>query len=135
MLSIAAAVALPLARRVLGLESEDDLALWLLRWPLLVAVVALFLALLYRFGPSEAEPRRRWVSWGSAIATLIWLAESAAYSWYVGCFGGRAGGYGPLGAVVGCMTWFRLSVAAALLGAVVNAELEQAQTAPAERAG
>jgi membrane protein len=126
VLAIAAVIALPLALGVLGLGGAEGLALRLLRWPLLVAVVALFLAVLYRYGPCETEPHWRWVSWGSAVATLIWLAGSAAYSWYVGRFGGRSGGYGPLGAVVGAMTWFWLSAAVALLGAVVNAELERA---------
>ncbi|NKE44056.1 YihY/virulence factor BrkB family protein [Roseomonas frigidaquae] len=136
-LAMAAVVGLPLALQLIGLDGAADLALRLVRWPLLIAAVALFLALLYRYGPCQAEPAWRWVSWGSTVATLLWLAGSAAYSWYVGRFGGRDGAYGPLGAVIGCMTWFWLSAAAALLGAVLNAELERmtGEPPPEDRPG
>jgi len=98
------------------------------RWPLLLVVVALALAVIYRFGPSRAQPRWRWVSWGSAFASIGWLIISGLFSWYAANFGSFNATYGSLGAVIGLMTWLWLSAAVILLGAQVNAELEH-QTA------
>ena len=46
-------------------------------------VVSLALAVIYRYGPSRQTPRWRWVTWGSALAALLWIAASGLFSWYV----------------------------------------------------
>ena len=106
----------------------------LLRWPVLLALVAVGLAALYRYGPSRAAPKWRWASWGGALAAAAWLLGSAGISWYADRLGGYDRVYGSLGAVVGFMTRIRLSRAAVRLGAVVNAEAER-QTAQDTTAG
>ena len=98
------------------------------RWPLMLILVGLVLACLYRWGPSRATARWRWVSWGSAFASITWLGVSALFSWYVANFGNYNETYGSLGAVVGFMTWIWLSVVVVLVGAELNAEMEH-QTA------
>jgi membrane protein len=71
------------------------------------------------------KPEWRWVSWGSAVASALWLAVSGLFSWYVANFGSFNATYGSLGAVIGFMTWIWISTIVILLGAELNAELER----------
>jgi membrane protein len=98
------------------------------RWPVLLVLVGLALAIIYRYGPSRKEPRWRWITWGSAFAAVAWLAASALFSWYAANFGSFNETYGSLGAVIGFMTWMWLSFIVILIGAKLNAEIEH-QTA------
>jgi len=86
------------------------------------------LAVLYRYGPSRDRAKWRWISWGSFFAGLAWLAVSTAFSAYVARFGSFDRTYGPLGAVIGFMTWAWISSMVVLLGAELNSEIEH-QTA------
>ncbi|ACA15942.1 ribonuclease BN [Methylobacterium sp. 4-46] len=96
----------------------------LLRWPILLAVLLLALAVLYRYGPSRDKPQWRWVTPGSLIAGVVWIIGSIAFSWYVAHFGSYNETYGSLGAAVGFMTWIWISATIVLLGGEINAELE-----------
>jgi membrane protein len=127
LLAIAAVVLLPALLGVVGLGGMEEV-LSLARWPLLLAGIGLFLALVYRYGPDRAEAKWRWVSWGSAVASLAWVAGSALFSWYVSNFGNYNETYGSLGAVIGFMTWIWLSATVVLAGAELDAEMEH-QTA------
>ena len=98
------------------------------RWPILILLVMATLAAIYRFAPSRDEPKWRWVSWGAAIATLLWILGSALFSIYVGKFASYDKSYGSLGAVVVLLMWLYLSAFVVLLGAELNAEIEH-QTA------
>ena len=89
---------------------------------------ALALAALYRYGPSRTEARWRWISWGSAFATIVWLVVSVLFSWYVANFGSYDKTYGSLGAIIGFMTWIWISIIVVLVGAKLDAEMEH-QTA------
>ena len=100
----------------------------LLRWPLLLVMIVLGLEGLYRYGPSRRAARWRWVSWGSVVAALLWVAASLAFSWYVANFAHYDRTYGSLGAVVGFMTWMWMTAIVVLFGAELNAEIEH-QTA------
>ena len=77
----------------------------IIRWPILFVVVAVGIALVYRYGPSRAEPQWRWITWGSAFAALAWIAVSIAFSWYAANFGSYNKTYGSLAAIVVFMTW------------------------------
>lgn len=105
-----------------------SLAYTLIFWPTLFIGFAAGIALLYRFGPSRRRARWRWISWGSGIAAVGWLAMSAGFSFYVTNFGHYDRSYGALGAVIGFMTWTWLSSMVLLLGAELNSEIEH-QTA------
>jgi membrane protein len=80
--------------------------------------------LIYRYGPSRTEPRRQWITWGSAFAAIAWVAASALFSWYAANFGNFNKTYGSLGAIIGFMTWMWLSIIVVLVGAKLNAEIE-----------
>ncbi|HEX4713253.1 YihY/virulence factor BrkB family protein [Phenylobacterium sp.] len=96
-----------------------------LRWPALLVVAMGLLSVLYRYAPSRAHARWRWVTPGGVCAAIGWLAMSLGYSDYVANFGHFDRTYGSLGAVVGFMTWIWLSLIVVLFGAELNAELEQ----------
>src|SRR3954453_17192386 len=76
----AAVVAIPLVLTFVGLSSFSDRLLSIARWPLLLILVVFGLALIYRYGPSRHEAKWRWVTWGSALATLLWMLGSMAFS-------------------------------------------------------
>ncbi|ADH90614.1 ribonuclease BN [Ancylobacter novellus DSM 506] len=128
VVALAAVVALPLVLKVLYLPSGTEWLISLLRWPALAVVVAFVITVVYRFGPCRQRPQWRWVSMGSAVAAVLWLATSVGFSWYVSRFASYEQTYGSLGAVVGFMVWIWLSVTVVLLGAELNAEIEH-QTA------
>jgi membrane protein len=98
------------------------------RWPVLLVVASLMIAVIYRFGPSRPQPQWRWISPGSLFAAVIWIAASLLFSWYTSHFGSYNKTYGSLGAAVGFMTWIWISTMVILIGAKINAELEH-QTA------
>ena len=91
---------------------------------LLLGFVVLALALLYRYGPSRAEAKWRWITPGSLLAAGLWLAASLAFSFYVSNFGSYDAAYGTLGGFVVALLWFFISAYAVILGAELNAELE-----------
>jgi membrane protein len=129
LLALAAVVVLPVALQLIGVSEQRGANLFnLLRWPLLYLLLLFALACLYSYGASRRHPQWRWVSWGSAIAGAIWLAGSLLFSWYVANFGSYNATYGSLGAVIGFMVWLWLSTIVVLLGAEINAAIED-QTA------
>jgi membrane protein len=123
-----AVVVIPVLLNLVGLSSLSDRLLSIARWPILLILVVLGLALIYRYGPSRHEAKWRWVTWGNALATLLWMLGSMAFSWYVASFDSYNRTYGSLGAGVGFMTWMWLSIVIVLLGAELNSEMER-QTA------
>lgn len=86
------------------------------------------IAALYRYGPSRANARWRWLTGGSLVATLGLIASSASFAWYTASVGNYNATYGSLGAVVVLLMWLYLSAYVLLLGAELNAEIEH-QTA------
>jgi membrane protein len=128
LLALGAVVILPLALSFLGLQNVTDLLFRLARWPLLLMLVILGLAVLYRYGPSRREPRWQWISVGSVFAAIAWLIGSALFSWYLSSFANYNATYGSLGAGIGMMMWMWISSIVILFGAQLNSEIEH-QTA------
>lgn len=92
---------------------------------LLAVLVVTAAAILFRFGPDHRQPRWAWLSPGSAGATLLWLAGTAGFGFYVSNFGNYGATYGSLSAVIVTLTWLWLTAYVFLLGAELNAELER----------
>jgi membrane protein len=118
-------VALPATLKAIGLSWLVEIAVSLVRWPVLAVLAIVGITVVYRYGPSRAQPRWRWMSWGAAVAVVIWLIGSAAFSLYVTRFGNYNETYGAAGAVVVLLMWFLLSSYAILIGAEINAELDR----------
>jgi membrane protein len=121
-------VVLPILLGYIGLGESAEWLIRIGRWPVLLLVVVLGLAVLYRYGPSRDKPEWKWVTPGGVVAAVLWLVGSMLFSWYVTNFGSYNETYGSLGAVIGFMTWIWLSTTIVLLGAEINAEMEH-QTA------
>jgi membrane protein len=126
IIALACIVAVPVALKYL--PGFIGFILNIARWPLMLVLVTLALAFIYRYGPSRDQPKWRWITWGSAFAALAWLGFSAIFSFYAAKFGSFNKTYGSLGAVIGFMTWMWLSIAVILVGGKINAEMEH-QTA------
>jgi membrane protein len=128
LLTLSGVVIVPVVLNYLGRSGFADLLVRFARWPAMFLILALALACIYRFGPSREAPRWRWITWGSATATILWIAASLVFSWYAANFGTFNKTYGSLGAAIGLMTWLWISAIVILLGAEIDAELEH-QTA------
>jgi membrane protein len=128
LLALGAVIVLPPALKYVGLSELTDLLLRAGRWPALFVILTFVLAVIYRYGPSRAQARWRWITWGSALAAFAWLVLSILFSWYAENFGNFNRTYGSLGAVIGFMTWIWLSAIVILIGAELDAEMEH-QTA------
>jgi membrane protein len=101
LLMIGAVVAVPLVLDRLGFGSDTELVIRVGRWPALFSMLLIGLAVLYRYGPSRAEPRLQWLSVGAVAAAVLWLAGSSLLSWYLANFGNYNATYGSLGAAIG----------------------------------
>ncbi len=134
LVSIALVAVLPAIIDLLPFGDAGKTLASVVRWPVLLVLVVSGLAAVYRYAPSRREPKWRWVSWGAALATILWIVGSALFSVYVGEFASYNKTYGSLGAVVVLMMWLYVSAYAVLLGAELNAELEH-QTACDTTAG
>jgi membrane protein len=96
----------------------------ILRWVLLAVLLVAALAVLYRYAPNRDEPRWTWVSWGSGIATLLWILASVGFSIYANSFGNYNKTYGALAGVIILMFWLFLTAFVVLVGAELNTEME-----------
>ncbi len=124
LIALAAMVVAPMVLNDLGIGAVADLVFRWARWPVMLVAVMIGLAVLYRWAPSRAEPRWRWITWGSAMATILWIVASALFTWYAANFGSYNKTYGSLGAIIGFMVWIWISTIVILLGAEIDAEME-----------
>jgi membrane protein len=124
LVALGAVVVVPIVLNFIGLSNIADLLVRVVRWPAMLVIAALGLAVIYCWGPSRETRCWRWVTWGSILASLLWLAASALFSWYAANFGTFNQTYGSLGAVIGFMMWLWISAIVILLGAELDAEME-----------
>jgi len=124
VLALALVAVLPAVLAWLPVPQAVRTALGLARWVILAGAFVLALAVVYRLAPDRRQPQWRWVSWGAAAATVLWLLGSALFSIYVANFGDYNKTYGAIAAIVILLTWIYLTTFVVLLGAELNAEME-----------
>ncbi len=95
-------------------------------WLLAILLLSLLFAVIYYFGPDVKASRWHWLTPGSAIGILGWIAASLGLRVYVHIVGNYSASYGSLGAVIILLTWFYLSGLMLLLGGEINSEIEAA---------
>ena len=98
--------------------------LGILRFVVLAVLLVLGLAALYRYAPDRDEPKWTWVSWGSGVATVLWILASIGFSIYVNSFGNYNKTYGALAGIIILMFWLYLTAVIVLVGAELNTEME-----------
>lgn len=124
LLAIALVVLTPIVLGFLGLGGAAEALIRWLRWPVLLGLVLLGLAVVYRYAPSERPRAWRWVTPGSALATVLWLLGSAAFSFYLSNFANYNQTFGSLATGAILLMWFYLTAFVILLGAETNAVVE-----------
>ncbi|WP_174275120.1 YihY/virulence factor BrkB family protein [Sphingomonas bacterium] len=97
-------------------------------WAIAAALASAGIAATYRIAPHRHDAKWRWLSFGSAVATILWLIATVGFGIYATTLGNYNATYGSLGAVVVLLMWLWVSAYAILLGAEINAEAER-QTA------
>ncbi|MCX4861290.1 YihY/virulence factor BrkB family protein [Streptomyces canus] len=103
---------------------DAAIALWgVAKWPVLLLLVALMIALLYWAAPNVRGRGFHWISPGSVLATLVWLAASAGFALYAANFGSYNKTYGTLAGAIVFLVWLWLTNLAILLGLEFDAEL------------
>ncbi|MDF6017023.1 YihY/virulence factor BrkB family protein [Streptomyces sp. JH34] len=121
-----------LARRLgtaLGL-GDTAMTVWsIAKWPVLVVLVTILLALLYWAAPNAKGRGFKFVSLGSLLALVIWMAASAAFAFYVANFGSYNKTYGALAGVIIFLVWLWITNLAILLGLEFDAELARERAA------
>ena len=124
LISLLIVIFFPLLIDKLGLSKEITNVLTWFRWVILGIILISTLSMVYRIAPNRRSPRFRWVSWGAILGTLLWLAGSMLFSWYVSNFGSYDDLYGSFAAVAILMLWLFLTAFIVLMGAEINSEME-----------
>ena len=109
IVAIALVAVLPAAVQFLALGAATKWLLLVVQWPLLIVLVMLGLAVLYRYAPDRDKPQWRWVSPGAIAATILWIVASIGFTVYVANFNSYDKTYGSLGGVIILLTWLYLS--------------------------
>jgi membrane protein len=120
----------PVAQQVgSGLGVGDTaVTVWdIAKWPVLLVAVLFMIALLYYAAPNAKLPGFKWVTPGSLLAIVVWLAASAGFAFYAANFGSYSKTYGALAGVIVFLVWLWLTNVAILLGAELNAERERSR--------
>jgi membrane protein len=97
----------------------------IVKWPVVLVVLALMIAVLYYSTPNVRLRGFKWVSPGAAVAIVVAIVASAVFAFYVGNFGSYNKTYGALAGVVVFLIWFWLINVALLFGIELDAEIER----------
>jgi len=109
----------------IGLGDTAQLTFEIVKWPILLCVVVLIVALLYYATPNVKQPKFRWVSVGAVLAIVTWALASLAFGLYVANFSSYNKTYGSLAGVIVFLLWLWITNLALLFGAELDAELER----------
>jgi membrane protein len=107
----------------IGME-EFIVTLWtVLRWPLIVILLMVAVALIYYVMP-DVKQEFRFITPGSVLAVVVWILASLGFGYYVKTFADYNAMYGSIGAIIVLLLYFYISAAVLLLGAEMNAVVE-----------
>lgn len=109
----------------LGLGDVPQTIWSIAKWPLLVFIVVLVVAILYYATPNAKQPKFRWISMGALLAIIVLALATAAFGFYIGNFSNYDRTYGSLAGIIIFLLWLWIANLALLFGAEFDAELER----------
>jgi membrane protein len=102
------------------------LSVWnIVKWPVIVLLVIVVIAILYYATPNVKQPKIRWMSIGSLIALVAFLLASLGFGFYVANFANYNKTYGAIGGVIVMLLWLWILNMSLLFGAEFDAEMER----------
>ncbi|MGA8045962.1 MAG: YihY/virulence factor BrkB family protein [Dermatophilaceae bacterium] len=108
--------------------ADESVQLWnIAKWPVILVLVVLAVAILYYATPNIQQPRFRWISLGAFVAITVWVVATLGFGFYVSNFGNYQRTYGSLAGVIVFLLWLWLTNLALLFGAEVDAEVERSR--------
>ena len=110
---------------VFGLSAVSVTVWNVARWPLVVVLVIVAIAVLYNLTPNVRQPKFRWISLGAVAAVIVWVVASLAFAFYVSHLASYGRTYGSLAGFVVFLLWLWITNLALLVGAELDAELER----------
>lgn len=110
----------------IGLSDAMTLAWKVVQWPIALFFLALVFSITYYFAPDVEQRHWEWLTPGAVVGMLTWIIASVVLRIYLHFFNSYSATYGSLGAVIILLTWFYVTGLMLLLGAEVNAEIENA---------
>jgi len=112
----------------LGLQPIVVVVWKVIQWPAAIFFVSVSCSLIYYFGPNLKSRHWHWMTPGSALGALVWLAASLGFRIYLHFSNHYSATYGSLGAVMILLLWLYISGLAYLLGGTINAEIQRGAT-------
>jgi len=108
-----------------GLGGAFELVWAIARWPLAFVAVLLFFAIVYYLAPNLDVRDWRWISPGSLVGSVTWLALSGLFALYTSFSDSYSKTYGALASGIVLLLWLNYSAFALLFGAELNSELDR----------
>lgn len=106
-----------------GLEEAVVVVWTILRWPAIIILMMVAVALIYYVMP-DVKQKFRFITPGSVLAVVVWIVASLGFAYYVKTFADYNAMYGSIGAIIVLLLYFYISAAVLLLGAEMNAVIE-----------
>lgn len=122
---LALVAGLPAIFSTLPWLQADQALILTLRWPLLLVMGVGAIAAFYRYAPDRRFKRGKWIWPGALLATTLWLAACAIFSFYVEQIGNFEATFGSLTTAIVLLLWMYNSALIVVLGATFNAELQR----------
>ncbi len=132
VIALAVVLVLPGVLAVVNLGGAIEATVSVLRWILLLGFTVTGIGLIYHFGPDRTPAHWRWITPGALIACILWVAASFGFSLYAENFGSYQETFGSLAGAVILLFWLWISAFIVLLGAKINAALENRTQADIE---
>jgi membrane protein len=111
----------------IGME-DFIVTLWtILRWPVIVILLMVAVALMYYVMP-DVKQKFRFITPGSVLAVVVWIVASLGFGYYVKTFANYNAMYGSIGAIIVLLLYFYISAAVLLLGVEMNAVIDHMST-------
>jgi membrane protein len=131
VIALGTVAGLPALTSLLPFPSREEWLVLAIRWPILLMLSTVLVALLYRWGPDRHPRKFRYIWPGAVFSSLLWVLAGLVFSIYVENFGNFEASFGSVTAAVVLLLWFYNSAQIFVLGAALNTQIEYEDRAEA----